>query len=149
MLHNTKPVEVLIVDDDPGDVDLMRETLDLSKLTVNVQAIFSGEEALSYLHKEGGHAVAVTPDLILLDLNMPRKDGRKVLEEIKSDDALKHIPVVILTTSSADEDIAKCYELGASCYVVKPLGLGSFEKVVKSIEDFWLTFVKFPPPREA
>ena len=111
---------------------------------VNVQAIFGGEEALSYLHKEGEHVAALTPDLILLDLNMPRKDGRKVLEEIKSDDALRHIPVVILTTSSADKDIMTCYELGASCYVVKPIGLSAFEKVVKSIEDFWLTAVKFP-----
>lgn len=140
-----KPVEVLLVEDNPGDVDLTMDTLEKAKVIANLNVVDDGTKAMAYLHKKGQYADAVRPDLILLDLNLPKKDGREVLCEIKSDNDLKYIPVVVLTTSSADEDIIKSYGLGANCYVTKPFGLKQFARVVRSIDDFWFTVVKLPP----
>ena len=139
------PIEVLLVDDDPGDVDLTKEVLNLAKVKISLSVVEDGVEALAYLRKEGRFKDAVRPDLVLLDLNMPKKDGRETLEEIKADPALRSIPVVILTTSSADEDVVRTYTSGASCYITKPVGLEQFQKVVEAIEYFWFTVVKFPP----
>lgn len=140
-----KPVDVLLVEDDPGDVDLARETLEQSKILVNLHVVEDGVKALQFLRKQGAYADVPHPDLILLDLNLPRKDGREVLHDIKSDPVLKYLPVVVLTTSEAEEDILKSYGLGANCYVTKPVGLKQFEKVVRSIEHFWFSIVKLPP----
>jgi len=140
--------EVLLVEDDPGDVELTREGLLDAKMLVKLNVVDDGVKALQYLRQEGGYAGAQRPDLILLDLNMPRKDGREVLMEIKTDESLKSIPVVVLTTSEADMDIVKCYELGANCYITKPVGFEAFIKVVKSLEEFWFTVVKIPPKTE-
>ena len=142
--NSTKPIEVLLVEDDPGDVDLTLEVLDNAKIKINLNVIEDGFKALEYLHQRGKYADAIRPDIIMLDLNMPKKDGREVLREIKNDEKLKYIPVVILTTSDADDDIIKSYTLGASCYVTKPVGLAQFAKVVESIENFWFTVVKYP-----
>ena len=139
-----KPVKVLLVEDDPGDVDLTLEVMSQSKLKVNLSVVEDGVKAMAFLRKKGQYADAVRPDMILLDLNMPKKNGREVLKEVKNDDDLKSIPIVVLTTSEADEDIIKSYTLGASCYITKPVGLSEFSKVVKSIENFWFTVVKFP-----
>ena len=138
-------IEVLMVEDDPGDADLTQELLEDAKLMVNVNIVDDGEKAIAYLRRQGEYVQAVRPDLILLDLNLPRKDGREVLQEIKSDPDLKRIPVVVLTTSDADEDILRSYNLGANSFVTKPVGLEQFANIVKSIEDFWFTVVKFPP----
>ena len=140
-----KSVEILLVEDNPGDVRLTREALRDSKLRNHLIVAEDGIEALAVLRKEGQYASIATPDLILLDLNLPRKSGREVLAEIKADPILRHIPVVVLTTSSADQDIVDVYELQASCYVVKPVGLNEFITIVRSIEDFWLSIVKLPP----
>lgn len=140
-----KPVKVLLVEDDPSDVELTIETLKDSKLVINLNVVKDGAEALAYLKREAPYVDAIRPDLILLDLNLPKKDGREVLCEIKNDDTLKLIPVVILTTSSADEDIVKSYNYGANCYITKPVGLDQFARVVKTIENFWFTIVKLPP----
>ena len=141
-----KPVEILLVEDSPGDVDLTREALADSKLVNRLHVVEDGEEAMAFLRQQGRHADAVRPDVVLLDLNLPRKDGREVLEEIKADDDLKTIPVVVLTTSRADEDIVRTYKLHANCYITKPVDVHQFFAVVKSVEDFWLTVVKLPPP---
>ena len=146
MNMNGRPVEILLVEDNPGDVRLTVEALREGKVRNNLNVASDGVEALAYLRREGKHAKAARPDLILLDLNLPRKDGRQVLAEIKADDALKTIPVVILTTSKADEDILRSYNLHANCYVTKPVDLDQFITVVKSIEDFWLTIVALPKP---
>ena len=140
-----KFVEILLVEDNPGDADLAREALAMSKMKNNLHVVEDGVEAIAFLNKEGVYSDAVRPDLILLDLNLPRKDGRQVLAEIKSDERLKTIPVVILTTSSADEDILKSYCLHANCYITKPIDFSQFMKVVNSIENFWLGIVKLPP----
>lgn len=140
-----KNIEVLMVEDDPGDADLTQELLAEAKIMVNVNLVEDGEKAIAYLRRQGNYAQAVRPDLILLDLNLPRKDGREVLQEIKSDPDLKRIPVVVLTTSDADEDILRSYNLGANSFVTKPVGLEQFANIVKSIEGFWFTVVKFPP----
>jgi len=140
-----RPIEVLLVEDDRGDVELMLEVMKQTKIRVRLNTVEDGEMAMAYLRKEGDYADATTPDLILLDLNMPRKDGREVLREIKADEHLKQIPVVVLTTSLAEEDIVKTYSLGASCYITKPVGLDQFTKVVESIDSFWFTVVKYPP----
>jgi len=137
-------VEILLVEDNPGDVDLARETLTTSKIKNNLHVVSDGEKAMAFLRKQGEYAAAPRPDIILLDLNLPRKDGREVLAEIKQDDKLKRIPVVILTSSSAEEDILKSYNLHANCYITKPLDFAQFTKVVHSIEDFWLSIVKLP-----
>jgi chemotaxis family two-component system response regulator Rcp1 len=145
-MNQSIPINLLLVDDDPGDVDLTLEVMSLSKLKLNINVVEDGVKAISYLQKEGSYREATSPDLILLDLNMPRKNGREVLDFIKNDDTLKTIPVVILTTSDNEEDIERTYELGASCYVTKPVGLEEFQKVVKAFDEFWFTVVKFPKP---
>ncbi|MCI0528972.1 MAG: response regulator [Nitrospira sp.] len=141
----SKPIEILLVEDDPGDIDLIRETLEQNKILIHLQVVQDGVSALAYLRKEGPYVNAKLPDLILLDLNLPRKNGREVLDEIKRDENLKHIPVVVLTTSDADADIMRSYNLGANCYVTKPLGLDQFAMVVTSIKDFWFTIVRLWP----
>lgn len=135
-----KPIEILLVEDNPADVRLTQEALREGKVRNNLQVARDGVEALEMLRREG----APRPDLILLDLNLPRKDGREVLGVIKADDALKTIPVVVLTTSSAEADILKSYSLHANCYITKPVDLEQFVQVVKSIDDFWLTVVRLP-----
>lgn len=140
-----KPVEILMIEDNLGDVRLTTEALRETKVRNNLNVVGDGEEALAFLHREGKYANAPRPDLILLDLNLPKKDGREVLEVIKSNEDLGRIPVVILTTSRAEEDILRTYNLHANCYITKPVGLDQFVKVVQSIEAFWLTIVKLPP----
>ncbi len=139
-----KPVDILLVEDTPGDVDLTREALENSKIRNTLNVAVDGEEAMAFLRGTGKHAGAPRPDLILLDLNLPKKDGREVLAEIKADEDLKRIPVVILTTSQAEEDIFRSYNLHANCYITKPIDLHQFLHVVKAIEDFWLTIVRLP-----
>jgi len=139
------PIEILIVEDNPGDVRLMQEALRDSNVLNRIHAVKDGVAAMAFLHRDGEYADAVRPDLILLDLNLPKKDGREVLSEIKADDDLKRIPVVILTISNAEEDILKTYNQYANCYITKPIDLEQFIKVVRSIESFWLTIVELPP----
>jgi len=141
---NGRPVEILLVEDNPGDVRLTQEALKEAKVRNNLYVARDGEDALAFLNREGGHAQAPRPDLILLDLNLPKKSGREVLAEIKSCPELMRIPVVVLTTSRAEEDILKAYDLNVNCYITKPVDLEQFIHVVKSIEDFWLTIVKLP-----
>ncbi|RLC93997.1 MAG: response regulator [Chloroflexi bacterium] len=143
-VENGKPIEILLVEDNPGDVRLTREGLKEGKMRNNLHVVEDGEEALAFLRKEGRYEDAPSPDLILLDLNLPKKDGRELLADIKGDENLKRIPVVILTTSKAHEDILRTYDLHANCYITKPVDLEQFINVVKSIEDFWLTIVKLP-----
>lgn len=138
------PIDILLVEDSAGDVRLTVEALREGKILNTLSVARDGVEALAFLHKEGKYANAPRPDLILLDLNLPRKDGREVLTEIKADDSLKRIPVVVLTTSQAEQDILKTYNLHANCYVVKPVELEEFMVVVQSIESFWLRIVKLP-----
>lgn len=139
-----KPIEILLIEDNPGDARLAIEALRDAKVHNNLSWVGNGEEALHFLRKEGKYAQSARPDLILLDLNLPRKDGREVLGDIKADNNLKRIPVVVLTTSQAEEDILRVYNLNANCYISKPVDLDQFIKVVKTIEDFWLSIVKFP-----
>lgn len=139
------PIEILLIEDNPGDVRLTIEGLKEAKVYNNLHVARDGIEALSFLRREGPHSDAPRPDLILLDLNLPRKDGREVLAEIKSDEALKRIPVIVLTTSQDEEDIFKTYDLHANCYITKPLDFEQFMHVVQSVEDFWLSVVTFPP----
>jgi CheY-like chemotaxis protein len=134
-----------MVEDNPDDIELTVEALKDARVANHLTVVQDGEEALSYLRCRGKYAQAVRPDLILLDLNMPRKNGRDVLREIKNDPKLKRIPVVILTTSQAEDDILHTYDLHANCYITKPVDFNQFLKVVRSIEDFWLTVVKLPP----
>jgi two-component system, chemotaxis family, response regulator Rcp1 len=138
-------VEILLVEDNPGDVRLTREALREGKLHNNLRVVDDGVKALAYLRREGEYADAPRPDLILLDLNLPRMSGREVLEEIKADPKLASIPVVVLTSSQAEQDIVRAYELRANCYVTKPVDLDQFVSVVQSIEDFWFTVVRLPP----
>jgi CheY-like chemotaxis protein len=139
------PVEILLVEDNPADVRLTREALGSDRLWANLAVAKDGVEAMAYLRREGKFAGVTRPDLVLLDLNLPRKDGREVLAELKADADLRLIPVVILTSSSDDEDIARAYGLHANCYITKPVDLRQFIKIVESIEDFWFTIVKLPP----
>jgi CheY-like chemotaxis protein len=136
------PIEILLVEDNPGDARLTREALLDAKVRNNLHVAADGVEALAFLRREGKHAAVTKTDLILLDLNLPKKDGREVLQEIKQDDRLRHIPVVILTTSQAERDIIESYRLRANAYVTKPVDLEQFLKVVRSIEHFWLEIVK-------
>lgn len=136
MAVHTRSIEVLLVEDNPGDVRLTKEALKEGKLLSNVTVVGDGVEALSCLRRQGKYAEAIQPDLILLDLNLPKKNGREVLTEIKADPKLRRIPVVVLTTSSAEEDILTTYELHANCYITKPVDLDQFMRAVKSIEDF-------------
>ena len=138
------PIEVLLVEDSPGDVRLTQEAFREANRSVHLHVAFDGVEAMAFLRREGVHGAAPRPDLILLDLNLPKMDGREVLAHIKEDDSLKTIPTVILTTSEAEADIVKSYELRANCYLSKPVQLDAFESIVKSINDFWLTKVKLP-----
>lgn len=142
---DARAIEILLVEDNPGDVRLTQEALTEAKVRNTLNVVWDGVEALAYLRKEGSYRSAARPDLILLDLNLPRRDGRDVLAEIKSDPALKRIPVVVLTSSQAEQDILRAYDLHVNCYVTKPVDLDQFVHVVKSIEDFWLAIVKLPP----
>jgi two-component system, chemotaxis family, response regulator Rcp1 len=141
---DSKLVDILLVEDNEGDARLAMEAMRDSKIRNTLHHVSDGEEAMAFLRKEGKYAKAPRPDLVLLDLNLPKKDGRQVLAEIKNDDGLKRIPVVILTVSSAEEDILKSYNLHANCFITKPIDLSQFMKVVRSVEDFWLTIVKLP-----
>ena len=141
------PIEVLLVEDSPGDVRLTREAFKDAKVHINLHVASDGIDAMAFLRREGEHANAPRPDLILLDLNLPKKDGRQVLAELKESPTLKCIPVVILTTSASETDIQGSYQRHANCYITKPVDLEGFLKVVKSIDSFWLSVVKLP--REA
>jgi two-component system, chemotaxis family, response regulator Rcp1 len=138
------PIDILLVEDNPGDARLTREALRDAKVRNNLHVVPDGVEALAFLRRQGRYAEAPSPDLILLDLNLPKKDGREVLEEIKQEDGLRHIPVVVLTTSQAEKDILESYRLQANAYVTKPVDLDQFLEVVKSIEQFWLQVVRLP-----
>src|ERR1700686_1845440 len=141
---NARPLQVLLVEDSPGDVRLTREVFREANMSINLHVASDGVEAIAFLRHEGAHVHAPRPDLILLDLNLPKMDGREVLAHIKEDDDLKTIPTVVLTTSQAEADIVKSYQLHANCYLTKPVQLEAFESMVKSINDFWLTMVKLP-----
>jgi len=146
MLRDTlsTPINILLVEDNPGDIRLTQEVLKEGKVYNTLSIVENGIQAISFLKKEDEYQDASTPDLILLDLNLPKKDGREVLFDIKNDPELKKIPVVVLTTSQAEEDILKVYDLNANCYISKPVDLGQFIDVIKSIENFWLSIVKLP-----
>lgn len=139
-----RPIEILLVEDNAGDIRLTEEALKEGKVIVNLTVARDGVEAMEYLHRRNGHANAVRPDLMLLDLNLPKKDGRQVLEEIKSNPELKSIPVVVLTTSAADSDILTTYGLHANCYITKPVDMDRFVEIVQLLEEFWFTIVKLP-----
>jgi CheY-like chemotaxis protein len=145
MVERNGPIEILLVEDNPGDVRLTREALKEGKVYSNLHTVKDGVEAMDFLRRQGKYAGVPRPDIILLDLNLPKKDGREVLEEIKTDESLKRIPVVVLTTSKAEEDVLRTYNLHANCYVTKPVDLEKFMVVVKSIDVFWLTVVTLPP----
>jgi two-component system, chemotaxis family, response regulator Rcp1 len=142
---NIKPIDILVVEDNSGDARLIKEVLNEGKVNNKLYVVNDGVKAMDFLHKKGEFSGAPLPDLIILDLNLPRKDGREVLAEIKEDNVLKKIPVVVMTISQAEEDILKSYNLHANCYITKPIDLDQFVKVVKSIEDFWFSIVKLPP----
>lgn len=139
-----QPVEILLVEDNPGDVRLTTEALKECKVRNRLSVVTDGEAALAFLRREGAYGAAIRPDLILLDLNLPKKNGREVLAAVKSDPQLRRIPVVILTTSDAEHDVLKAYDLHANAYITKPVNLDSFVTIVKSIEGFWLSVVKLP-----
>lgn len=144
MFESVMPIDLLIIDDNRADIRLVQEILKKGKMVINLHAVLDGIEAMEYLRNEDKYKNAPLPDLILLDLNMPRKDGREVLEEIKLDKKLKTIPVIVMTISKAEEDILRSYNLHANAYIVKPIELNQFMNTVRSIEDFWLTVVKLP-----
>jgi len=144
MEKNTRPVNVLLVEDNPGDVRLTQEAFKEAKMSIKLDVTMDGAEAIKFLRKEGEYETAVTPDLILLDLNLPKKDGREVLREIKTDDKLKRIPVVVLTTSNAEQDIMKSYNLHVNCYINKPVDFEKFFDIIQKIEEFWLTTAILP-----
>jgi CheY-like chemotaxis protein len=139
------PIEVLLVEDNPGDAQLTSIALEDSKISVNLHVVEDGVEAMTFLRKQENYANAPHPDIILLDLNLPKKDGREVLAEIKADDKLRRIPVVVLTTSQSESDILKAYNLSANCFITKPVDFDQFVKIVQSIENFWFAIVKLPP----
>jgi two-component system, chemotaxis family, response regulator Rcp1 len=145
MVDRNGPIEILLVEDNPGDVRLTKEALREGKVYSNLHTVKDGVEAMEFLRKKGKYKDVPRPDIILLDLNLPKKDGREVLEEIKTDGDLKRIPVVVLTTSKAEEDVLRTYNLHANCYVTKPVDLEKFMVVVKTIDIFWLTVVTLPP----
>lgn len=145
---NSGPIEILLVEDNPGDVRLTIEALKEGKVANKINVAVDGLEAMAFLRHEGKYKNAPTPDLILLDLNLPKKNGREVLAEIKMDSKLKHIPVVVLTTSQAEKDIIMTYNMHANCYITKPVDFDQFISVVKSIENFWFTVVKLPPKED-
>ena len=148
MIHgsgSSRAIEILMVEDNPGDVRLTQEALKDAKVLVTLNVATDGDEALKYLRHQAPYESATRPDLILLDLNLPKRDGREVLAAIKSDDSLKRIPVVILTTSRAEEDVMRAYQLNVNCYVTKPVDFEQFTRIVQAIEEFWLTIVTLPP----
>jgi two-component system, chemotaxis family, response regulator Rcp1 len=140
-----RPIDILLVEDNPGDVRLTREALKDAKVLNEIHVARDGVEAMQFVHREGSFKNAPMPDLILLDLNLPRKDGREVLADIKQDPILCHIPVVVLTTSKADEDIVRTYNLHANAYITKPVDLNRFVEIMHTLEEFWFTIVKLPP----
>ncbi len=144
MSHHEIPAEILLVEDNPGDARLTREAFKDCKLLNALHHVEDGVEAMAFLRREGPYATRPRPDLILLDLNLPGKDGRAVLAEIKRDEQLKHIPVIILTTLDDEQDVLKAYQLQANCFITKPIALARFIEVVRSIEEFWLTIVRLP-----
>ena len=144
VIPSTRPVEILLVEDSPGDVMLTREALRDAKVHNALHTVRDGVEAMAFLRREPPYEDAPRPDLVLLDLNMPRMDGREVLDAIKRDPALRRIPVVVLTTSASDEDVLQAYNLAANCYVTKPVDLDQFLRVVHAIDDFWLSLVRLP-----
>ncbi|WP_420795568.1 response regulator [Fortiea contorta] len=139
------PIQVLLVEDNPGDALLTRIALEDSKISIHLNVVEDGVEAMAFLRKQDKYTQAAHPDIVLLDLNLPKKDGREVLAEIKADQNLKRIPVVVLTTSQAEEDVLKAYDLSANCYITKPVDFDQFVKIVRSIENFWFAIVKLPP----
>ena len=139
-----KAIEILLVEDNPGDVRLAKEALSESKIHNQVNVVTNGEDAISYLKKENHFANVARPDIVLLDLNLPKKSGREVLSEMKNDPELRRIPVVILTTSKAEEDIFRTYDLHANCYITKPVDMDQFISIVKVLQDFWFTIVRLP-----
>lgn len=143
--ERVRPIEILLIEDNEGDVRLTMEALKEGRVLNHMTVAKDGEQAMAILRRQGRYASAARPDIILLDLNLPKKDGREVLEEIKNDESLKIIPVVVLTTSRDEQDIVRSYNLHANCYVTKPVDLGQFLEVVKTIEDFWFTIVVLPP----
>jgi len=143
-MRQMRPIEILMVEDNPDDVDLTREALKDAKVHNELYVAKNGVEALAFLRREGKYADAPRPDVILLDLNMPKKDGREVLVEIKTDESLRRIPVIVLTTSEAEQDILMAYDHHVNCYITKPVDFDQFIKVVKSIENFWFSIVKLP-----
>ena len=143
--YSPKVIDILLVEDNPGDVRLAQEALKESKIRNRLYVVEDGVEAMDFLRQQGKYGGVPRPDLILLDLNLPRKSGREVLTEVKNDESLKRIPVVVLTVSKAEEDIMKCYSNHANCYITKPLDFSQFMEITKSIEEFWLTIVKLPP----
>ncbi len=153
MLINSRAIEILLVEDNPGDVNLTRialadsswQTLRDREINVNLSVVADGVEAMDFLHRQGEYHQAIQPDLILLDWNLPRKNGREVLVEIKADEKLRRIPVVVLTTSQAEEDILRAYNLHANCYITKPVDFNRFVQIIQSIENFWFTIVQLPP----
>ena len=152
MPTNNRTIEILLVEDNPGDVNLTRialadsswKTLREREINVNLSVVTDGVEAMNFLHRQGDYHQAIHPDLILLDWNLPRKDGREVLIEIKADERFQRIPIVVLTTSEAEEDILKAYNLHANCYITKPVDFNKFVEIIQSIEDFWFKIVKLP-----
>ncbi len=140
-----KSIDILLVEDNPGDIRMTREVLIESKIRNALHVVTNGEDAMDFLYQRGKYEQAARPGLILLDLNLPKKDGREVLAEIKTNESLRRIPVVVLTTSAAEEDVFVSYGYHANCYITKPVDLDQFIKVVRSIEDFWFTIVKLPP----
>ncbi len=144
ILIDVMPIEILLIEDNPGDVELTKIALEDSKISVNLNVVEDGVEAIAFLRREGKYTQVPHPDIVLLDLNLPKKDGREVLAEIKADDRLKRIPVVVLTTSQAEEDVLRVYNLSANCYITKPVDFDQFVKIVQSIESFWFTIVKLP-----
>ncbi len=138
------PIRVLLVEDNPADADLTVETLERSKLALQVAVVDDGAKAMNYLEQRPPYEAVELPDLVLLDLNLPKADGRQVLEAMRRNPATRGTPVVVLTSSEAERDIAKSYELGANCYIVKPVGIDAFQEIVKSVEHFWFTVVKLP-----
>ena len=147
--EETRPIEILLVEDSPSDTELTLEALKDFKVRNHVSVVEDGVQAMQFLRRQGPYVQAPRPDLIMLDLNLPRKDGREVLADIKGDDNLRPIPIVVLTTSRADQDVLRAYQLSANCYINKPVDFNQFLEVVRSIESFWLYVVTLPPPPKA
>jgi two-component system response regulator len=146
-MNKLNPIHVLLVEDNPADADLAKETLESGKLVLELSVVSDGLEAVQFIRQQGQYSSAPKLDLILLDLNLPKKDGREVLADIKEDATLRRIPIVILTSSDAEKDIVQSYNLGANCYLTKPMDLTAFRAVVQAVENFWFTIVKLPPMR--